>query len=119
LLGTDVRDGKLAINGWQSETDIEILPFLTDYFDRGGRQAFSTDISKDGLLLGPSTKLYEEIIQRLPKLDLIASGGVSSIQDVIDVRRIGCSGAIIGKAIYEKLIRLQDVVDLEEIERVS
>jgi phosphoribosylformimino-5-aminoimidazole carboxamide ribotide isomerase len=95
------------------------LPFLTDYFNRGGRQAFATDISKDGLLLGPSTKLYEGIIHHLPELALIATGGIGSLQDVIDVRRLGCSGVIIGKAIYEKLIRLQDLVDLEEIERVS
>lgn len=119
MLGTDVRNGKLAINGWQRETELEILPFLTDYFDRSGRQAFATDISKDGLLQGPSTKLYKEIIHHLPKLSLIASGGISSLQDVIDVRRIGCGGVIVGKAIYEKLIRLQDLVALEEIERVN
>lgn len=109
LLGADVRDGKLAINGWQTATEMEILPFLTSYFERGTRQVFCTDISKDGLLQGAANELYAEIIERLPELRLIASGGVSRIEDVFELERIGCAGVIVGKAIYEGRIKLEDL----------
>lgn len=108
LLGADVRDGKLAINGWLTDTEIEIIPFLTDYFAKGVTQVFCTDISKDGILQGSANELYQEILANLPKLSLIASGGVSKIEDVHDLDKIGCSGVIIGKAIYEGRIKLKD-----------
>lgn len=119
LLGADVRDGKIAINGWRSGTRLNVLSYLEKWCERGVRHAFCTDISKDGLLQGPSTPLYADILARIPDLQLIASGGVSSIQDVIDVRKAGCSGAIIGKAIYENLISVRDLANLEELESVS
>ncbi len=109
LLGADVRIGKLAINGWLTDTELEILPFLENYFTQGVKQVFCTDISKDGLLQGSSNELYGEILSKLPKLKLIASGGVSRIEDVCELEKIGCSGVIIGKAIYEGRIKLEEL----------
>ena len=109
LLGADVRDGKLAINGWQTETEIEIIPFLQSYCEKGITQVFCTDISKDGLLQGVALELYQQILEHLPKLKLIASGGVSNIEDVHELDKIGCSSVIIGKAIYEGKIKLKDL----------
>jgi phosphoribosylformimino-5-aminoimidazole carboxamide ribotide isomerase len=109
LLGADVRGEKLAINGWQTATEIEILPFLREYFSRGVTQAFVTDISKDGLLEGSANELYAKIRREIPELKLIASGGVSDIVDVIELEKIGCSGVIVGKAIYEGRINLEDL----------
>jgi phosphoribosylformimino-5-aminoimidazole carboxamide ribotide isomerase len=111
LLGADVREKKLAINGWLTDTDLEIIPFLTEYFAKGVSQVFCTDISKDGVLQGSSNELYAEILTNLPKLKLIASGGVSKIEDVHDLDKIGCSGVIIGKAIYEGRIKLNELKD--------
>lgn len=108
LLGADVKADKLAINGWQTRTEIEILPFLTDYFARGVSQVFVTDVAKDGLLQGTSNELYARITAQLPGLKLIASGGVSSLEDICKLEKIGCAGAIVGKAIYEEKIKLSD-----------
>ncbi|MDQ3322472.1 MAG: 1-(5-phosphoribosyl)-5-[(5-phosphoribosylamino)methylideneamino]imidazole-4-carboxamide isomerase [Acidobacteriota bacterium] len=107
LLGADVKGGKLAINGWQTETDLEILPFLQNYFARGARKVFCTDVSKDGLLQGAANELYAEILADLPELKLIASGGVSRIEDIDALEKIGCAGVIVGKAIYEGRIELK------------
>ncbi|MEJ7862668.1 MAG: 1-(5-phosphoribosyl)-5-[(5-phosphoribosylamino)methylideneamino]imidazole-4-carboxamide isomerase [Pyrinomonadaceae bacterium] len=109
LLGADVKENLLAINGWQTATKIEILPFLESYFVRGVQQVFCTDIAKDGLLQGSSNALYTQILARLPKLKLIASGGVSSMKDVFELEKIGCTGVIIGKAIYEGNIKLEEL----------
>lgn len=106
LLGADVKNGKIAINGWQSETDLSVLPFLKNYLKRGVRRVFCTDVSKDGLLEGASIELYKRIIEDSPEIELIASGGVSSIKDVYELKKIGCAGVIIGKAIYEGRISL-------------
>jgi phosphoribosylformimino-5-aminoimidazole carboxamide ribotide isomerase len=106
LLGADVLGGKLAINGWQTTTEIEILPFLKDYYAKGVTQIFCTDISRDGLLQGSANELYAEILRNLPRIHLIASGGVSSISDIAALEKIGCAGVIIGKAIYEGKINL-------------
>jgi len=109
LLGADVKGKKLAINGWQTKTEIEILPFLREYFAEGVTQTFVTDISKDGLLQGSSNELYAEILREIPAIKLIASGGVSCIEDVYELEKIGCSGVIIGKAIYEGRIKLEEI----------
>lgn len=109
LLGADVRERKLAINGWLTDTDLEIIPFLETYFAQGVTQVFCTDISKDGVLQGSSNELYAEILSKLPNIKLIASGGVSKIEDVYDLDKIGCSGVIIGKAIYEGRIKLEEL----------
>lgn len=107
LLGADVRGKNLAINGWQTETEIKILPFLRGNVVKGVTQTFVTDISKDGLLQGSSNELYGEILREIPEIKLIASGGVSKIEDVYELEKIGCSGVIIGKAIYEGRIKLK------------
>lgn len=109
LLGADVRDEKLSINGWQTETEIEIIPFLRDYFAEGVTQSFVTDISKDGLLKGSANELYAKILREIPDIKLIASGGVSRIEDIDELEKIGCSGVIVGKAIYEGKIALEDL----------
>lgn len=109
LLGADVKGKNLAINGWQTETEIEILAFLKAYFAKGVRAAFVTDISKDGLLEGAANALYAEILREIPRLKLIASGGVSKIEDIWELEKIGCSGVIVGKAIYEDKIKLEDL----------
>lgn len=109
LLGADVKNGKLAINGWQTETDLGILPFLKECYANGVRQVFCTDVSKDGLLQGSANELYADILEHLPELRLIASGGVRSIDDIVDLEKIGCSGVIVGKAIYEGRIELKSL----------
>lgn len=106
LLGADVKDGKVAINGWQTTTELELIPFLKKYYAKGVRKVFVTDISKDGLLEGSAKDLYAEILENLPRLHLIASGGIDSIEDIAKLEKIGCAGAIIGKAIYEDRISL-------------
>ena len=109
LLGADVRDKKIAINGWQTATEIELISFLREWTAKGVRQAFCTDIAKDGLLQGASTELYKEISNALPDLKLIASGGVSRIEDFDALEKAGCRAAIVGKAIYEGKITFEDL----------
>lgn len=109
LTGADVKNEKLAVDGWQTETEVEILPFLREYYAKGVSQVFVTDISKDGLLQGSANELYAKIIGEIPGLKLIASGGVSKIEDVRELEKIGCAGVIIGKAIYEGKIVLSDL----------
>ncbi len=109
LLGADVRKEKIAINGWQETTDIWIYDFIKKYMDHGVTQVFCTDVSKDGLLQGPATGLYKNIIVEFPSLHFIASGGVSSMDDLEKLAEIGCNGAIVGKAIYENRISLGDL----------
>ncbi len=109
MLGADVKNEKLAINGWQTRTEIEILSFLKDFFAKGVRQVFVTDIGKDGLLQGAANKLYEKILANLPDLKLIASGGVRSMRDVAELEKIGCAGVIIGKAFYEGRIKIEEL----------
>jgi phosphoribosylformimino-5-aminoimidazole carboxamide ribotide isomerase len=101
LLGADVKDENIAIGGWLESTDISIFDFIKENMEQGVTTLFCTDISKDGLLQGPSTDLYKKIMQKFPTLKLIASGGVAQISDLQDLKTLGCSGAIIGKAYYE------------------
>ena len=109
LLGADVKDEKIAISGWLETTDIWIYDFIESYVQLGVQQIFCTDVSKDGKLEGPSTELYKNIIMKFPKLHFIASGGVSCVKDLEVLQEIGCNGAIVGKAIYENRISLQDL----------
>jgi phosphoribosylformimino-5-aminoimidazole carboxamide ribotide isomerase len=109
LLGADVRDEKLTISGWTEKTDIWIYDFIQTNTSRGVQQVFCTDVAKDGALAGPSLELYKNIIQKFPQLYFIASGGVSTIDDVYALEDIGCSGVIIGKAIYENRIAIGDL----------
>lgn len=109
LLGADVREEKIAIHGWQETSEIWIYDFIEKYIQYGVDQLFCTDVSKDGKLEGPSVVLYKNIIGKFPQLHFIASGGISSIKDLIELEKIGCKGAIIGKAIYENRISLEDL----------
>lgn len=109
LLGADVKDEKIAVSGWLETTDIWVYDFIRKYIDHGIKQVFCTDVSKDGKLEGPSLSLYQNIITEFPELEFIASGGVSSVQDLEDLKSIGCSGAIVGKAIYEGRINIKDL----------
>ena len=106
FLGADVKDNLIAVNGWMQTSTITIESFLTDYLAHGITNIFCTDVSKDGRLEGPSIKLYQSLIQLFPNLKLVASGGVSSLQDLEALDAIGCAGAIVGKAIYENRISL-------------
>ncbi|ULQ53600.1 1-(5-phosphoribosyl)-5-[(5-phosphoribosylamino)methylideneamino]imidazole-4-carboxamide isomerase [Flavihumibacter fluvii] len=109
LLGADVREEKIAVGGWLETTNIWIYDFLRKYIDHGVQQVFCTDVSKDGKLEGPALELYRNILAEFPKLQFIASGGVSKIDDLYQLADIGCSGAIVGKAIYENRISLADL----------
>ncbi len=109
LLGADVKDEKIAIHGWQETTEIWIFDFIEKYLSHGVRQIFCTDVSKDGKLEGPSIDLYKNILQKFPALHFIASGGVSSMNDLEELKEIGCAGAIVGKAIYENRISLKEL----------
>ncbi len=113
ILGADVKNGKIAVSGWQEESQEELLPFLERYLAAGVRYAICTDVSKDGLLQGAALELYADIRERFPDLQLIASGGVTAMEEVNRLREIGCFGAIIGKAIYEGHIRLEDLVAMQ------
>jgi phosphoribosylformimino-5-aminoimidazole carboxamide ribotide isomerase len=114
LLGADVKDEKIAVAGWLETTDIWIYDFIEKYTAHGVTQLFCTDVSKDGLLQGPSTELYKNIISKFPELHFIASGGVSSLADLDALRNIGCTGAIVGKAFYEGRISLDELVRFNE-----
>ncbi|OYU55331.1 MAG: 1-(5-phosphoribosyl)-5-[(5-phosphoribosylamino)methylideneamino]imidazole-4-carboxamide isomerase [Chitinophagaceae bacterium BSSC1] len=109
LLGADVKDKKIAVAGWLETTEINIINFLGDYLSKGVQQVFCTDVSKDGKLEGPSLALYQEILTAYPQAYFIASGGVSSMEDLHALQAIGCSGAIVGKAIYEGRITLEEL----------
>jgi phosphoribosylformimino-5-aminoimidazole carboxamide ribotide isomerase len=109
LLGADVKDEKIAIHGWQETSDIWVYDFIEKYIQHGVKQIFCTDVSKDGKLEGPAIDLYKEIIGRFPDLHFIASGGVSSMKDLEELEKFGCKAAIVGKAIYENRISLEDL----------
>ena len=109
LLGADVKNEKIAINGWQETSDVWIYDFIEEYIQHGIQQVFCTDVSKDGMLQGAATDLYKNIVLKLPSLFLIASGGVSSINDLDELQDVGCKGAIVGKAIYEGKIMLDEL----------
>ena len=109
LLGADVKEEKIAISGWLEKTNISIFDFIDANMKKGIQTIFCTDISKDGLLQGASEDLYKKIIQQFPDLNLIASGGVSSLKDLDELKLIGCSAAIVGKAIYEGRISMNNL----------
>jgi phosphoribosylformimino-5-aminoimidazole carboxamide ribotide isomerase len=109
LLGADVKEEKIAVGGWLETTDLDIYDFIGKYFAEGIQQLFCTDVSKDGKLEGPSIELYTKIITQFPQLHFIASGGVSSVADLEELEKIGCAGAIVGKAIYENRITLNEL----------
>jgi len=109
ILGADVKDGAIAISGWQEKSDLELIPFLEKQSERGFKSTICTDVSKDGMLKGPAIDLYKEIKEKLPRLFLIASGGISKMDDVEQLNEMGIDGVIIGKAIYEGKVTLKDL----------
>jgi phosphoribosylformimino-5-aminoimidazole carboxamide ribotide isomerase len=109
LLGADVKGENIAIGGWLETTEETIIDFIAKYLRKGIKQIFCTDISKDGKLEGPSIELYQKIIQHFPDLYFIASGGVSSMEDIAALKSIGCNGVIVGKAIYEGRIKINEL----------
>jgi len=111
MLGADVFEEKIAIGGWIEKTEISVFDFMKSYIDKGVKQIFCTDIKKDGKLQGPSIELYQKIIEQFPNLHLIASGGVSSLDDLIELEEIGCAAAIVGKAIYENKITISELAN--------
>lgn len=111
ILGADVRDGKISINGWRDDTSEDIIDFLEYYVSRGIRNVLCTDISKDGMMSGPSFSLYERILKAFPGINLIASGGVSSIDDIHNLDRTGVPSVVFGKALYEGKIDIGNLVN--------
>ena len=112
LIGADVLEEKIKISGWLEDGGIDIFTFIGKVIGLGAHNIFCTDISKDGVMEGPSVDLYKKIIEQHPEINLIASGGVTTINDVVELKAIGCSGVIIGKAIYEGNITLQQLLSL-------
>lgn len=111
ILGADFIDRKVSVSGWLENSDKDIIEFLSDYKSKGVKYTICTDISKDGMLQGPSTSIYKEILDNV-NIKLIASGGISSLKDIEDIRETGCEAVIIGKAVYEGKISLKELGNL-------
>ena len=109
IIGADVKNEIIVIKGWTETTTIKLFDFIGNYKLKGVKQFFCTDVNKDGLLQGPATDLYKKIMNEHPSIDLIASGGVTTVKDIEHLREAGCSGTIIGKAIYENKISLSEL----------
>jgi phosphoribosylformimino-5-aminoimidazole carboxamide ribotide isomerase len=109
ILGADVKDTKVAVSGWIETSNIDLSAFLDDYIQKGITKVICTDIAKDGMLQGPSIDLYKKILLQFPNLYLIASGGVSSFQDIVALEQANIPAVIFGKAIYEGKINLKDL----------
>lgn len=107
ILGADVRNGKISINGWKEDSTEDLLPFLRQYIDKGVRNVLCTEISKDGTLQGPAIELYKEVMRAYPQLHLIASGGVSSNEDIQALEEAGIPAVVFGKAFYEGRIKVE------------
>jgi phosphoribosylformimino-5-aminoimidazole carboxamide ribotide isomerase len=112
ILGADVKNEQIAISGWEEVSQLPILTFLKKYQEKGVKYVICTDISKDGLLQGTAKELYQKIQTHFPDLQLIASGGVASMQDVKDLAQQGLAGVIIGKAIYENKVKLNELAQI-------
>lgn len=109
ILGADCNNEKIAVNGWQEESNLNVIPFIKQYQSKGIEYVICTDISKDGMLQGPSFDLYERILMRESEIKLIASGGISTFHEIPQLADLGCEGVIIGKAIYENRISLKQL----------
>lgn len=111
ILGADVRNGKISINGWKEDSEEDLLPFLKKYIDAGVQNVLCTEISKDGTLAGPAIDLYKRVMDAYPELHLIASGGVSSIEDINALDEASIPAVVFGKAIYEGRIDLRELIN--------
>ncbi len=109
ILGADAKDGNIAVSGWQESTELSVIEFIAEFHEKGISKVISTDISRDGMLTGPAFELYAEIMETLPKVEIIASGGIASMDDIYKLAEMGVSGVITGKAIYEGKISLKDI----------
>lgn len=109
ILGADAKNGRISINGWKEDSSDELIPFLDKYIQKGVQKVLCTEISKDGTLQGPATALYREIMTQFPQCHLIASGGVSSMNDLKELDQAGIPAVVFGKAIYEGRIALKDL----------
>lgn len=117
ILGADCLNRKIKTSGWLENSDLDVVEFIINYQAKGAKTVICTDISKDGMLEGPSTALYEEILEK-SDIQLIASGGISSLNDLKEMKRIGCFGTILGKAIYENRISLPELQNfIENVEK--
>lgn len=114
ILGADTRDGFISVNGWQEESKQELLPYLDEYIAQGVKNVLCTDIHKDGMLQGPSIELYKEIMTAFPTLHLIASGGVSSLDDIRRLNEAGIPAVVFGKALYEGRFTLKDLSEFAQ-----
>ncbi|KEO73896.1 1-(5-phosphoribosyl)-5-[(5-phosphoribosylamino)methylideneamino]imidazole-4-carboxamide isomerase [Anditalea andensis] len=114
ILGADVKDRKIAISGWQENTEVDVIEFINSYMKLGVQYVICTDVAKDGLLQGPSIELYKEIMAAIPEIKLIASGGVSDYQDLEKLENIGVYGAIVGKAFYEGRVTLEELASFQK-----
>ena len=112
ILGADVRNGKISINGWKEDSAEELLPFLKQYVDHGVKNVLCTEISKDGTLQGPAIELYRQIMDAYPTLHLIASGGVGSTDDIRNLNESGIPAVVFGKAFYEGKINIEELWQL-------
>lgn len=109
ILGADAKNGKIATSGWLESSELDVIPFIATYKAKGISYVICTDISKDGMLQGPSFSLYEAILKKNPNIKLIASGGISKFEELPQLEDLGCEGVIIGKAIYENRISLKEL----------
>lgn len=109
ILGADAKDRCIATHGWEQDSGIDVLDFVKNYTQKGFEHVLCTDVAKDGMLAGPSLELYFELIAAMPDISLIASGGITTMDDIYQCAELGCSAAVIGKAIYEGKIALKEL----------
>ncbi|WP_347838798.1 1-(5-phosphoribosyl)-5-[(5-phosphoribosylamino)methylideneamino]imidazole-4-carboxamide isomerase [uncultured Draconibacterium sp.] len=109
ILGADAKDGKVAVSGWLETTELEVIDFISSFQKNGISKVISTDISRDGMLSGPSFELYADIMNTLPTVEIIASGGIATMSDILKLDEMGVPGVITGKAIYENRITLKEI----------
>ncbi len=111
ILGADAINRKIVINGWQQESDEDVVSFIKGFWSKGIKYAICTDVNRDGMMQGPAAGLYREILSSI-KVNLIASGGISTIKDIEEINSAGCEGVIVGKALYEGKIKLSELREL-------
>jgi phosphoribosylformimino-5-aminoimidazole carboxamide ribotide isomerase len=109
ILGADAKDRKIAVSGWLETTELPVVEFILTYCKEGISKVISTDISRDGMLSGPAFDLYAEIMKQLPEVEIIASGGIATMDDILKLNEMGVPGVITGKAIYENRITLKEI----------
>ena len=109
ILGADAKDGNIAVGGWLETTSLPVIEFISEFYLNGISKVISTDISRDGMLTGPSFELYKEILEKLPAIEIIASGGIATMDEILKLDEMGVPGVITGKAIYENRITLKEI----------